>query len=63
MLRQTRTNILLQRDDVGMPKPPCRNLPEFGHTYGLPGARDSEGVGKCKYKKHPDLLLNSINLM
>lgn len=49
MLRNNKTNILLQKDDVGMPKKPCRYLPEFGHAYGLPGTRDSEGVGKCKF--------------
>ena len=37
-------NFLLQKDDVGMPKPTVRDLPQFGHAYGLPGARDSEGV-------------------
>ena len=46
MLRPNRTNILLQKDDVGVPKAPCRNLPTFGHTYGLPGTRDKEGVNK-----------------
>ena len=48
MLRKN-TNILLKKDDVGMPKPSTRALPEFGHSYGLPGARDSEGVARCKY--------------
>lgn len=47
MLRNTR-NILLKKDDVGMPKPSTRALPEFGHSYGLPGARDSEGVARRK---------------
>ena len=47
MLRKN-NNILLKKDDVGMPKPATRDLPEFGHAYGLPGARDPEGVGKCK---------------
>ena len=46
-----------------MPKPPCRDLPEFGHSYGLQGAKDPEGVGKRKWiklnclKQHSDLLL------
>jgi hypothetical protein len=40
--------MLLQKDDVGMAKPACRNLPQFGHAYGLPGSRDNEGVAKCK---------------
>lgn len=48
MLRNN-NNILLQKDDVGMPKPTVRMLPDFGHSYGLPGARDAEGVKSCKY--------------
>ena len=32
-----------------MPKPSTRVLPQFGHSYGLPGARDPEGVGQRKY--------------
>jgi len=27
-----------------MPKASVRELPQFGHAYGLPGARDPEGV-------------------
>lgn len=42
-------NIMLQKDGVGMPKPTVRDLPQFGHSYGLPGARDPEGVKQCKY--------------
>ena len=48
MLRDN-ANILLKKDDVGLPKPTTRDLPIFGHSYGLPGARDPEGVAKCKY--------------
>ena len=44
-------NFLLQKDDVGMPKPTVRDLPLFGHSYGLPGARDTEGVKHCKCKR------------
>ena len=47
MIRET-NNILLKKDEVGMSKPSTRLLPEFGHSYGLPGIKDSEGVGKCK---------------
>lgn len=47
MLRRN-TNILLKKDDVGMAKPSTRALPLFGHSYGLPGARDNEGVARCK---------------
>ena len=35
-----------------MPKPTVRMLPDFGHSYGLPGARDAEGVKSCKYLIH-----------
>ena len=48
MIRKT-NNILLKKDDVGLARPTTRELPEFGHAYGLPGARDNEGVAKCKY--------------
>lgn len=47
MIRETK-NILLKKDEVGMSKPSTRLLPQFGHSYGLPGIKDSEGVGKCK---------------
>ena len=49
MLRNNKTNILLQKDDVGMPRPATRDLPQFGHSYGLAGKRDAEGVGQCKF--------------
>jgi len=48
-----KNNFLLQKDDVGMPKPTVRALPQFGHSYGLPGARDPEGVKNCKYSSLP----------
>jgi len=50
-------NILLKKDDVGLPKPTTRDLPLFGHSYGLPGARDNEGVARCKYTNHQLSLL------
>ena len=53
MLRKN-NNILLKKDDVGMPKPATRDLPEFGHSYGLPGARDPEGVGQRKFITNSD---------
>jgi len=43
-----------------MAKPACRDLPKFGHSYGLPGSRDNEGVAKRKYTK-PLVLLVFIN--
>ena len=36
------------KDDVGKSKPTTRTLPLWGHSYGLPGPTDEEGVGKCK---------------
>ena len=58
-MRRNNHNILLQKDDVGMPKPTVRLLPNFGHSYGLPGARDTEGVKSCKYNKiHNDWAKN-----
>ena len=59
MLRVNK-NILLKKDDVGMPKPSTRELPIFGHSYGLPGARDKEGVAKCKL--YPIIINNLILL-
>ena len=47
MLRRS-NNILLKKDDVGLCKPSTRELPQFGHSYGLPGSRDPEGVAKRK---------------
>ena len=49
MLRNTASNILLLRDDVGMPKPTTRELPAFGHAYGLQGTRDPHNVAACKF--------------
>ena len=50
MQRKDKRNVLLRKDDVGMAKESTRDLPAFGHSYGLPGARDSEGVKNCKFK-------------
>jgi len=44
MQRKDKRNVLLRKDDVGMAKQTTRDLPLFGHAYGLPGARDTEGV-------------------
>ena len=49
MLRKS-SNMLLRKDEVGMPKESTRVLPKFGHSFGLPGARDKEGVAKCKFR-------------
>ena len=49
MQRKDKRNVLLRKDDVGMAKESTRDLPSFGHAYGLPGARDSEGVKHCKF--------------
>ena len=58
MLR-TSNNILLKKDDVGLSKPSTRELPQFGHSYGLPGSRDPEGVGKRKNLKKTFLPIKS----
>ena len=49
MQRKDKRNVLLRKDDVGMSKLSTRDLPTFGHSYGLPGARDNEGVKHRKY--------------
>lgn len=37
-------NYLLNRDDVGKPKPTTHRLPSMEHSYGLPPNKDPEGV-------------------
>mmetsp|Transcript_22672 Transcript_22672/g.40814 ORF Transcript_22672/g.40814 Transcript_22672/m.40814 type:complete len:210 (+) Transcript_22672:1466-2095(+) len=37
-------NILLAKDDVGKSKPPARDLPPFGFTYGKSAGQDPEGA-------------------
>lgn len=38
------TNPLLAKDDVGLAKPSCYDLPESNFTYGRPGNHDAEGA-------------------
>ena len=47
MFRAT-SNVLLVKDEVGMARPCTRELPVWGHSYGLPGIKDPEGVGARK---------------
>ena len=37
-------NYLLNRDDVGKPRPTTRRLPSLDHAYGHPPNKDLEGV-------------------
>ena len=50
------TNVLLQKDDVGRPKPNTRRLPSAGWIYGKPEVRDNEGApeGKIYPSSHGD---------
>jgi hypothetical protein len=41
-------NILLLRDDVGVPKQTTHKLPQHGHTYGKAEARDAENAAAGK---------------
>lgn len=41
-------NILLLKDDVGVPKPSTHALPRYGHTYGKAEARDRENAAAGK---------------
>ena len=43
------SNILLQKDDVGKPKPNTRRLPNSDWTYGKPEIRDLEGAPEGEY--------------
>jgi hypothetical protein len=47
MLRSTRSNYLLQKDDIGKAKVSTRTLPHPEFTYGMPRPAYEEGVGKC----------------
>ena len=47
--KSSRTNYLLQRDDVGRGKPPTMDLPGDGYTFGAESRPDKIGVNGCKY--------------
>ena len=46
--KSSRTNYLLQRDDVGRGKPTTMDLPGEGHTFGAESRPDAIGVGGRK---------------
>lgn len=48
-MRQTSSNVLLLKDDIGKSKRSTRDLPKEGHTFGLQGPRDPCGVGARKF--------------
>jgi hypothetical protein len=41
-------NVLLLKDDVGIPKPTTHALPSYGHTYGKAEMRDRENAAAGK---------------
>ena len=43
------TNYLLQKDDIGKPKPSTHKLPSIDHVFGLENRVDPVGVGGCKF--------------
>jgi len=53
-------NILLLKDDVGVPKPSTHALPRYGHTYGKAEARDRENAAavSSKWKYHAPSTIN-----
>ena len=42
-----RTNILLQKDDIGKSKPCTVKLPAAGHAYGKADVKEDYGAGAC----------------
>ena len=44
MIKGLESKILEASNPIGVKKPPNYNLPKEGHTYGLPGKADKEGV-------------------
>ena len=46
--KSSRTNYLLQRDDVGRGKPPTMDLPGDGHMFGAQSGTDTFGVNGRK---------------
>ena len=46
--RRSSKNCLLQKDDVGHPKPSTHNLPGASHTFGSETRPDAINVGGCK---------------
>ena len=55
--KSSRTNYLLQRDDVGRGKPPTMDLPGEGHTFGAESRPEMIGVNGRKYTLSQLLLM------
>ena len=45
-------NPLLARDDVGKAKPTTKDLPTYGHSYGVKNRQEEFGVGKLTSSWH-----------
>ena len=50
-------NVLLQKDDVGKPKPNTRKLPPETFTFGRKEIRDIEDAGMGKFALKQKLIL------
>ena len=50
MIHKVTKNYLLQKDDVGKPRPTTRDLPTNHHSYGHAAMPDKEGVGACRFQ-------------
>ena len=48
--RGASSNVLLQKDDVGRPKPNTRRLPPETFTFGKKEIRDIEDAGQGEYR-------------
>ena len=48
--RGASNNVLLQKDDVGRPKPNTRRLPPETFTFGKKEIRDIEDAGQGEYR-------------
>jgi hypothetical protein len=48
-MRQTSSNVLLARDDIGRAKRSTRDLPQGDFTFGAKIQRDVFGVGSCNF--------------
>ena len=48
--RGASNNVLLQKDDVGRPKPNTRKLPPDTFTFGKKEIRDIEDAGQGEYR-------------
>ena len=46
----SRRNYLLNKDDVGKPKPCVRDLPPNTYTFGKPNVQDSHSAKQLQYE-------------